>query len=223
MTEMIPLETIRAAQERLEKLVHKTPLESNHTFSQISGREVYLKLENLQRTGVFQGTGRFQLYHDPEPGTESQGNHCCFRQSNHAQGVALGSRMAHCRSTVVMPEGAPLAKAEATKGYGAEVVLFGKTFDESLKKAQEIQKETGAYFVHPYDDPAVIAYQGNHRPGNPGTESLHREHRSTRRRWRPSDRHCSRGEAGEPQGEGVRGADGAGSGHVPVQERGAGG
>ena len=64
------------------------------------------------------------------------------------------------RSTVVMPEAAPLAKVQATKGYGANVVLHGKTFDESLAKAMEIQKETGAYFVHPYDDPMVIAGQG---------------------------------------------------------------
>lgn len=70
MTEMIPLDTIRAAQERLEKLVHKTPLESNHTFSQISGREVYLKLENLQRTGSFKVRGGVQLHHDPQRRTE---------------------------------------------------------------------------------------------------------------------------------------------------------
>ena len=159
MTEMIPLDTIRAAQERLEKLVHKTPLESNHTFSQISGREVYLKLENLQRTGSFKVRGASNCIMTLSEERKARGI-IAASAGNHAQGVALGSRMAHCKSTVVMPEGAPLAKAEATKGYGAEVVLYGKTFDESLAKAQEIQQETGAYFVHPYDDPAVIAGQG---------------------------------------------------------------
>ena len=158
MTEMIPLETIRAAQERLEKLVHKTPLERNHTFSTISEREVYLKLENLQRTGSFKVRGASNCIMTLSEEQKAKGI-IAASAGNHAQGVALGSRMAHCKSTVVMPEGAPLAKAEATKGYGAEVVLYGKTFDESLAKAQEIQKETGAYFVHPYDDPAVIAGQ----------------------------------------------------------------
>lgn len=100
MTEMIPLDTIRAAQERLEKLVHKTPLESNHTFSQISGREVYLKLENLQRTGSFKVRGASNCIMTLSEEQKARGI-IAASAGNHAQGVALGSRMAHCKSTVV--------------------------------------------------------------------------------------------------------------------------
>ena len=159
MTELLALKDIQAARERLADLVHKTPLEGSHTFSKIAGREVYLKLENLQRTGSFKVRGASNCILTLTEEQKSRGI-IAASAGNHAQGVALGGTMAGCKSTVVMPEAAPLAKVEATKGYGAEVVLYGKTFDASLGKAQEIQKETGAYFIHPYDDPAVMAGQG---------------------------------------------------------------
>ena len=142
MTEMIPLETIRAAQERLEKLVHKTPLERNHTFSTISEREVYLKLENLQRTGSFKVRGASNCIMTLSEEQKAKGI-IAASAGNHAQGVALGSRMAHCKSTVVMPEGAPLAKAEATKGYGAEVVLYGKTSTNPWPRPRRSRRKPG--------------------------------------------------------------------------------
>ena len=150
---------LKLAAERLKGTARHTEIIPSPVLSEMTGHEILLKPENLQVTGSFKIRG---AYNKIASLTEEQIAHGIVTASagNHAQGVALGSRMAHCKSTVVMPEGAPLAKAEATKGYGAEVVLYGKTFDESLAKAQEIQQETGAYFVHPYDDPAVIAGQG---------------------------------------------------------------
>lgn len=155
----VTLKDVEAAAERLQNVVHRTPLESSHTFSRMAGHEVCLKLENMQRTGSFKVRGAsncIQLLPDEKKAcgviTASAGNH--------AQGVALGAAAAKIRSTIVMPEGAPLAKVEATKSYGAEVVLAGSVYDEAYEEALRVQQATGATFVHAYDNPAVIAGQG---------------------------------------------------------------
>ena len=155
----VTLNAIEEARARLKGLVHETPLDMSHTITTLADRETYLKLENLQRTGSFKIRGASNCIMTLSPEQKERGI-IAASAGNHAQGVALGGTMNAIRSTVVMPEAAPLAKVQATKGYGANVVLHGKTFDESLAKAMEIQKETGAYFVHPYDDPMVIAGQG---------------------------------------------------------------
>ncbi len=155
----VTLKNVEEAKARLTGLVHLTPLESSHTVSRISEREVFLKLENLQRTGSFKIRGASNCIMTLSPEQKKRGI-IAASAGNHAQGVALGGTMAGIRSTVVMPVAAPLAKVQATKDYGANVVLHGRNFDESLAKAMEIQQETGAYFVHPYDDPMVIAGQG---------------------------------------------------------------
>src|SRR5690606_8704901 len=79
---------------------------------------------------------------------------------NHAQGVALAAKEAGIKSTIIMPEGAPLAKMEATRGYGAQVILHGNSFDDALRYAQDLRQETGAVFIHAFDDPMIIAGQG---------------------------------------------------------------
>ena len=155
----VTLKDVEEAAKRLASVVHKTPLESNHTFSTIAGHEVLLKLENMQRTGSFKVRGASNCIQTLSPEKKACGV-ITASAGNHAQGVALGATKAGIKSTIVMPEGAPLAKIEATRGYGAEVVLAGSVYDEAYAEALRIQKETGATFVHAYDNPAVIAGQG---------------------------------------------------------------
>lgn len=155
----VTLKDVEEAAQRLASVVHKTPLESNHTFSMIAGHEVFLKLENMQRTGSFKVRGASNCIQMLSAEKKACGV-ITASAGNHAQGVALGATKAGIKSTIVMPEGAPLAKIEATRGYGAEVVLAGSVYDEAYAEALRIQKETGATFVHAYDNPAVIAGQG---------------------------------------------------------------
>ena len=157
--EKVTLKDIEEARERLKNVVHKTPLQNSRTFSDIAGSEVYLKLENLQKTGSFKVRGAANCI---QTLSEEQKSHGVLAASagNHAQGVALGAHAANIKATIVMPEGAPLAKVEATRGYGAEVVLKGAGYDDAYAEAVRIQEATGATFIHPYDDPAVIAGQG---------------------------------------------------------------
>lgn len=148
-----------SAKEKMNTVVNETPLDYSRTFSNISGNQVYLKLENLQKTGSFKVRG---AYNKISSLTEEEKNKGVIAASagNHAQGVAFASTMANIPSTIVMPKGAPLTKAEATKNYGATVILYGDTFDEALEYAQELQKKTGATFVHAFDDNDIITGQG---------------------------------------------------------------
>lgn len=156
---MITLADVQAARERLAPVVHKTGLTYSRTFSELSGNEVYLKNENLQKTGSFKIRGAFNKIATL---TDEEKQHGVIASSagNHAQGVALGATLYGIPSTVVMPAGAPLAKVMATRGYGANVVLHGAAYDDAYAKALEIQQETRATFVHPFNDPQVIAGQG---------------------------------------------------------------
>ncbi|MEG1159511.1 MAG: threonine ammonia-lyase [Acidaminococcaceae bacterium] len=155
----VTLQDVEAAAERLTQVVHKTPLESNHTFSVLAGQEVLLKLENLQRTGSFKVRGAANCIQTLTPEQQARGV-IAASAGNHAQGVALGARDAGIKATIVMPEAAPLAKVEATRGYGAEVVLAGSGYDEAYAEALRLQQSTGATFIHAYDNAAVIAGQG---------------------------------------------------------------
>lgn len=156
---MITLSEVQAARERLAKVVHKTELTYSRTFSELAGNEVYLKNENLQKTGSFKIRGAFNKIASLTD-EEKQCGVIASSAGNHAQGVALGATLYGIPSTVVMPAGAPLAKVMATRGYGAEVVLHGAAYDDAYAKAVEIQKKTGATFVHPFNDPQVVAGQG---------------------------------------------------------------
>ncbi|QOY35641.1 threonine ammonia-lyase [Anaerobacillus isosaccharinicus] len=155
----INLIDVEKAKEKMKGIVHVTPLDYSSTFSELSNNDVFLKLENLQKTGSFKVRGScnklFSL-----TGEELQRGVIAASAGNHAQGVAYSSKMLKIACTIVMPKGAPLSKVEATKRYGAEVVLKGNSFDEALHFAIEMQQKTGATFVHPFDDHAVIAGQG---------------------------------------------------------------
>lgn len=124
----------------------------------MTGGEVYLKLENLQKTGSFKVRGAY--YKMWTLGDAAKKGVVAASAGNHAQGVAFAAKLLGVKATIVMPLVAPLSKILATRSYGAEVVLYGNVIDESMKKAYEIVEQTGATLIHPYDDPAVIAGQG---------------------------------------------------------------
>lgn len=154
----ISLEDIKAAREVLAHVVRKTDI-INSPFSDLCDSDVYLKLENLQRTGSFKLRGAYNKIYNLTPAQRAKGV-IASSAGNHAQGVALAAAEFGIKSTIVMPETAPLSKISATKSYGANVVLHGFNYDDCYAKAVEIQKQTGAVFIHPFDDPYIIAGQG---------------------------------------------------------------
>ena len=147
------------AQKAQGDVIRKTSLVFSDTFSQLTGSKVYLKNEFEQKTGSFKLRG---AYYKIKNLTEDEKNKGVVAASagNHGQGIALASAMEKINCTIVMPKNASPAKIAATKGYGANVVLEGKNYDESWTKAQEIAKTTGAEIIHAFDDPQIIAAQG---------------------------------------------------------------
>jgi threonine dehydratase len=151
---MITLDDIHQAQSRFEGRVATTPLLLSDSFSRISGREVYLKAECMQRAGSFKIRGALNVVSrlDGQPVVAASAG-------NHAQGVALASAFSGSPCTVYMPENAPIPKVKATHDYGATVVLEGASLADAVEAAREFADEEGARFVHPYDDPLIIAGQ----------------------------------------------------------------
>ncbi|HHY36599.1 MAG TPA: threonine ammonia-lyase [Firmicutes bacterium] len=158
-TVQVSLASIREAAACIKDDIHHTPLSYSRTFSELSGNMVYLKAENLQKTGSFKIRGALNKIKNLTEAEKEKGV-IAISAGNHAQGVALAATTAGISSTIVMPENAPIAKVVATRGYGARVELFGNCFDDCASKARELQAETGATFIHPFDDPYVIAGQG---------------------------------------------------------------
>ena len=153
---MLELKDFEAAADRLKNVIHNIPLSTSCTFSAMTGAEVYLKYENQQKTGSFKVRGAYNKIMK----RFAEGDlHAVVASSagNHAQGVAFAATAAGVKSTIVMPRSAPIAKVSATQGYGAEVVLAGNIYDEAYAKACEICEETGAEFIHPFDDEDVMA------------------------------------------------------------------
>ena len=147
------------AQKRLNKTVHHTNLERSLTFSRMCGAEVYLKCENLQKTGSFKVRGAYNKIAllDEAGGTKIV---VASSAGNHAQGVAYAAKERGMEAIIVMPRSTPIAKVSATENYGAKVVLYGDLYDDAYNHALEIAEEKGAVFVHPFDDEDVIAGQG---------------------------------------------------------------
>ncbi len=147
------------AREVLRGIAKETPLDLSHTFSSVTGGEVYLKLENLQKTGSFKVRGAYYKIWKLGDSARIKGV-VAASAGNHAQGVAYAAGLLGVRATIVMPVIAPLSKILATRSYGADVVLHGQVTDEAVKKALEISAVTGAIFVHPFDDIDVMSGQG---------------------------------------------------------------
>jgi threonine dehydratase len=155
---MISIEKVKQAANLIKGKVIRTPLVYSPFLSHMFGGEIYLKLENLQKTGSFKIRGATYciLKNKDEIGPEGV---VAASAGNHAQGVALAARQANIPATIVMPEWASISKQEATRAYGGGVVIAGQTLGESIKKAEEMVQE-GKNFIHPFDDPDIIAGQG---------------------------------------------------------------
>ncbi len=152
-------EKIREAKTRLEKIVQRKPLDYSSTFSAMTGGKVYLKCENMQKTGSFKVRGAYNKIAK----LHESGNLKSIVASsagNHAQGCAFAATSMGVKATIVMPKTTPIAKIVATEGYGAKVELYGDYYDDSYRRAREIEKDEGAVFIHPFDDEDVIAGQG---------------------------------------------------------------
>ncbi len=147
------------ARDRISGEVELTPMESSRYLGGILGSPVYLKCENLQRTGSYKVRGAFNRLSRLTDEEKARGV-VAASAGNHAQGVALAARTLGIKATIFMPVGVPLPKLQATKDYGAEVVLRGHTVDEPLRAAAEFARTTGAIFIHPFDHPDVVAGQG---------------------------------------------------------------
>ncbi|OEF97190.1 threonine ammonia-lyase [Desulfuribacillus alkaliarsenatis] len=142
----------------LKDIIHNTPLKFSETFSQMVGSSIYLKYENQQKTGSFKVRGA----HNKIVTLIKKGAPPAVIASsagNHAQGVAFAASSLGIKSTIVMPKSTPIAKVAATEEYGAEIVLHGDCYDDAYKKAMDLQAESGAVFIHPFDDEDVIAGQ----------------------------------------------------------------
>ncbi|WP_338726848.1 threonine ammonia-lyase [Haladaptatus sp. DJG-WS-42] len=156
---MLELADVIEARERVEAVARHTPLDYSHTFSDITGATVHLKLETFQRTGSFKIRGASNRIATLSP-DEKEAGVVTASAGNHAQGVALAATRNGVDAKIVMPEYAPISKVKATRAYGAEVVLHGKDYDEAAEKAHEIEREEGRCYVHAFDDEKVMAGQG---------------------------------------------------------------
>lgn len=156
---MLELEDVRAARPHVSEVARHTPLNYSHTFSELTGAAVHLKLETFQRTGSFKIRGAANRIAQLSPAERSAGV-VTASAGNHAQGVALAATRAGVDATIVMPKHAPVSKVKATRHYGAEVVLHGADYSEAQTRAKEIEREEDRTYVHAFDDWAVMAGQG---------------------------------------------------------------
>jgi threonine dehydratase len=153
------IEDIRAAAGRIEGAVVRTPMLKSRTLSEIIGAEIWLKFENLQFTAAYKERGALNKLLQLTPEERARGV-IAASAGNHAQAVAYhGSRLG-IPVVIVMPEPTPTIKVTQTEGHGAKVVLFGAMFDDAYAKARELEREEGYVFVHPFDDPQIIAGAG---------------------------------------------------------------
>lgn len=156
---MLTLADIRDAQSRISSHILRTPLITSPTFSDMTGSQVSLKLESLQIAGSFKIRGALNAILCTKERRPDLKGVVAASAGNHAQGVAVAARTADIPATIVMPEWASLSKQEATKGYGAEVIIHGRTIEECVVHGEELARDNG-FFVHPFDDTEVIAGQG---------------------------------------------------------------
>lgn len=153
------VDDIQSARSRLQGIIQETPLDYSKTFSNLSKNSIYLKLENLQKTGSFKLRGAFNKIANLTAEECARGV-IAASAGNHAQGVAYAAHYHNAPCTIVMPESAPLAKIAATQSYGATVVLSGNSYDDAYAHALELQKQFGYTYVHAFDDPLIVAGQG---------------------------------------------------------------
>ena len=155
MENRVTLQMIQEAREAMAGVTELTPIVTSTRL----GKNLYIKSENLQKTGSFKIRGAFNKIRNLSPEDAAKGVIACSA-GNHAQGVALSATRLGIRSVICMPEGAPILKVEATRSYGGEVVLVPGNYDDAAAEAARLAKEEGYTFAHPFNDPYVIAGQG---------------------------------------------------------------
>ena len=156
---MLTLESFEQASEIVKQVTQETKLIKSSYFSELTGNKVYLKPENMQRTGAYKVRG---AYYKISTLSDEERNKGLITASagNHAQGVAYAAHKYGVKAVIVMPTTTPLIKVERTKSYGAEVILHGDVYDEACAHALELAEKEGYTFIHPFDDPAVATGQG---------------------------------------------------------------
>jgi threonine dehydratase len=157
--QVVTSDDVVAARETLADVISPTPVLYSRVLSDLAGGPVYLKAENLQRTGSFKIRGGYVRIARITDAERARGV-VAASAGNHAQGVALAASMLGTSATVVMPERAPLPKVQATRGYGADVILHGDAIEDAVAEALRLAELTGAIFIHPYDHPDIVAGQG---------------------------------------------------------------
>lgn len=156
---MLTLEKFEEASETVKKVTQETKLVYSDFYSVQTGNKVYLKPENMQFTGAYKLRGAYYKLSTLSEEEQAKGL-ITASAGNHAQGVAYAAKCYGVKAVIVMPTTTPLIKVNRTKGYGAEVVLYGDVYDEACEYAYELAKEHGYTFIHPFDDPAVATGQG---------------------------------------------------------------
>src|ERR1700744_5976688 len=159
ITPLVQSDDIVAARELLRDVISPTPVLYSRVLSEQAGGPVYLKCENLQRTGSFKVRGAYTRIARLSDAERRRGV-VAASAGNHAQGVAFAAGLLGAAATVVMPERAPLPKVEATRAYGASVILRGSSVEDALEEALAFAERTGAVFIHPFDHPDIVAGQG---------------------------------------------------------------
>lgn len=155
----VGLDDMRAARELLRGVAIETPMEESRWLSALAGGQVDLKCENLQRTGSFKTRGAYLRISRLSAEERAHGV-VAASAGNHAQGVALAAQLIGIRATIFMPEGAPIPKEKATRGYGAEVIFHGRYLEDALVEAKAFADRTGAVLIHPFDHVDIVAGQG---------------------------------------------------------------
>jgi len=156
---MLTLDAFEEATEVVKNVIAETNLMHSDYFSEQCGNKVYLKPENMQKTGAYKIRGAYYKISTLSDEEREKGL-ITASAGNHAQGVAYAAKVYGCKAVIVMPTTTPLMKVNRTKSYGAEVVLYGDVYDESAEYAQKLAEEKGYTFIHPFDDPVVATGQG---------------------------------------------------------------
>ncbi|HZY20713.1 MAG TPA: threo-3-hydroxy-L-aspartate ammonia-lyase [Ramlibacter sp.] len=156
---MLQFAEIQAAAARLAGVAHRTPVLTSHTLDDLLGAQVFMKAENLQRMGAFKFRGGYNAVNALTEAERARGV-VAFSSGNHAQAVALAARLHGCRATIVMPHDAPALKLAATRGYGAQVIVYDRYKEDRAAIAARLVDEQGATLIPPFDDLRVMAGQG---------------------------------------------------------------
>jgi threonine dehydratase len=156
---MLQFSEVQSAAARLKGVAHRTPVLTSHTLDAMLGMQVFMKAENLQRMGAFKFRGGYNSVNVLSDAERERGV-VAFSSGNHAQAVALAARLHGCRATIVMPHDAPTLKLAATRGYGAEVVLFDRYKEDRSAIAKALVEQRGAALIPPFDHLPVMAGQG---------------------------------------------------------------